>query len=675
MSVDKAKYKELQIVMDSLNVAVYVIDIETYEVLFINKYARDVFGDIEGGACWQTIQSGQSGPCPFCMSDKLVAKYGIPEGVLAWEQKNTVDQEWYEYRSQEISWGDGRSVRMQIAINITKRKEGEKALEARKVRSKALLDAIPDLVFRMDRQGVFLSYIAAKSELYAGHVDTLIGKRNRDIAPKEFADMTEAKIALTLDTGEMQTFEYQLPIPGRGVVDYEARMVKSGENEVTAIVRDVTKRNEAYEALKESEAQSRALLEAIPDLVFRLNRQGVFLNYKAENSDLHTPEVDTLIGKKHRDLVPPEFADFIDLKVGQTLNSGKTQTFEYQLPIPKRGIIDYEARMVKSGEGEVVSIVRDISEKKEAEIALEKSEKRYRSFVQNFLGIAYQGRMDFTPIFFHGAVEEITGYKEEDFLTGKPRWDQIIHKDDLPKIIKDSLKLREKPSFSCEREYRIVRKDGSECWVYEIIQSVSDESGRPSFVQGVIYDVTKRVEAEEKLRRQAITDPLTGIFNRRYFFELSERELKRSKRYGHPLSVIIFDIDHFKRVNDTYGHAVGDQALCKLTNETRLALREIDVFARYGGEEFIILLPETRLKQAHLMAERIRMMCVGTAPLAVGSSVVSITLSFGVASLDDEELSLDDLILRADTALYEAKTTGRNRVAIWHPKMENKLSR
>ncbi len=141
----------------------------------------------------------------------------------------------------------------------------------------------------------------------------------------------------------------------------------------------------------------------------------------------------------------------------------------------------------------------------------------------------------------------------------------------------------------------------------------------------------------------------------------------RSRRYSRPLSVLIFDIDHFKQVNDTYGHTVGDQTLCRLTKVCRFGLRENDIFARYGGEEFIILLPESDLEQARQMVEHIRKRLAGTASLEVGPASVSLTVSFGVASLDGENLSLDELILRADSALYAAKEAGRNRVTLWRP--------
>ena len=161
----------------------------------------------------------------------------------------------------------------------------------------------------------------------------------------------------------------------------------------------------------------------------------------------------------------------------------------------------------------------------------------------------------------------------------------------------------------------------------------------------------------------AITDDLTGFYNRRGLFELGRREVERSLRFNHELSAIMVDIDHYKRVNDAHGHAVGDEVLRQLSARWRETLRGIDIIGRYGGEEFLVLLPESDLSTAKQVAERMRLR-VTNIPMSTTAGEVRITVSLGVATLKGEIMSLEELIADADKALYEAKETGRNRVAV-----------
>ncbi|MGA1864932.1 MAG: PAS domain S-box protein, partial [bacterium] len=160
------------------------------------------------------------------------------------------------------------------------------------------------------------------------------------------------------------------------------------------------------------------------------------------------------------------------------------------------------ATPLRSSSGEIIGIVedlKDISDRKLTEEALRESEQRYRSFAKNFKGIIHQADINFKPIFFHGAVESITGYTGEDFIAEMPRWDQIIHNDDLTAIYEISRRLKTIPYFSTEREYRILCKDGKIRWVEEIIQNTCNEFGEPVLIQGVIYDITERKETEQAL--------------------------------------------------------------------------------------------------------------------------------------------------------------------------------
>jgi diguanylate cyclase (GGDEF)-like protein len=165
-----------------------------------------------------------------------------------------------------------------------------------------------------------------------------------------------------------------------------------------------------------------------------------------------------------------------------------------------------------------------------------------------------------------------------------------------------------------------------------------------------------------KVQKMAITDELTGIFNRGHFFDLAEHEFSQARRYDLPLSVAILDIDHFKKFNDTYGHIVGDQVLANVARVLQSNLRENDTLGRYGGEEFSILMPVTALDAAYKVALRLRA-CVADASVATNAGPVGVKISIGISQLKEDMPTLLSLINRADQAMYIAKSTGGNNVA------------
>ncbi len=170
----------------------------------------------------------------------------------------------------------------------------------------------------------------------------------------------------------------------------------------------------------------------------------------------------------------------------------------------------------------------------------------------------------------------------------------------------------------------------------------------------------------EEVQRLATLDGLTNSFNRRHFMELAQLQLDSARRFSLPLSALMIDVDHFKSVNDRYGHAIGDRVLRVVADRCRSALRSIDVLGRYGGEEFAILLPGTaRANAASVLAERIRR-AVAEEPIATDAGPVEVTISLGVAEVDADTVDLAALLKRADAALYEAKQAGRNRVVAHH---------
>lgn len=170
-------------------------------------------------------------------------------------------------------------------------------------------------------------------------------------------------------------------------------------------------------------------------------------------------------------------------------------------------------------------------------------------------------------------------------------------------------------------------------------------------------------EANRRLEEMAYTDPLTGALNRRSFMDGASREVERARRYQRPLSVMMFDLDHFKALNDTYGHLAGDDVLRMVVDRSRQVLRDSDILGRYGGEEFAILLPETPQEQARQVAERLRVAMSGQPILADGTPVL-VTISLGITELAPGEDAINSALRRADDALYDAKETGRNRVCL-----------
>lgn len=178
---------------------------------------------------------------------------------------------------------------------------------------------------------------------------------------------------------------------------------------------------------------------------------------------------------------------------------------------------------------------------------------------------------------------------------------------------------------------------------------------------GFRVDITAQKRRELELQRLASTDPLTGTLNRRRFIELANAEIRRAARYGRPLTVALIDLDRFKTVNDTYGHAIGDLVLRDFVGLCREVLREQDLLCRYGGEEFALLLPETDLDGALPVSERLRE-AAATRALTIGEDTVRFTVSIGIALCASDEPVIDHPLARADAALYQAKVSGRDRV-------------
>jgi diguanylate cyclase (GGDEF)-like protein len=185
-----------------------------------------------------------------------------------------------------------------------------------------------------------------------------------------------------------------------------------------------------------------------------------------------------------------------------------------------------------------------------------------------------------------------------------------------------------------------------------------------------VRDWKRSEQRVHDLQTLAAIDPLTGLYNRRQFETMARAELARCQRYLRPCSFLMIDIDHFKRVNDDFGHEMGDWVLKMVATTLATAKRDADVVARFGGEEFVVMLPETTLEAATMVAERFRSMVFANA-MAIGEAKLSLTISAGIGEASASSPGIEAILRDADRALYEAKQTGRNRVCIAKRPLEN----
>ncbi len=248
---------------------------------------------------------------------------------------------------------------------------------------------------------------------------------------------------------------------------------------------------------------------------------------------------------------------------------------------------------------------------------------------------------------------------DPDNLIGKTPWD-LYEPDIAEKMAPAIAKVLsgERVDYEAPRRY----PNGQSRVVNTTLIPDTDSDGIVIGYFVMVTDITERKLAEEKLATLAYQDSLTGVTNRRRFAEVCADEITRSQRYGHPLSIVVCDLDHFKYVNDSCGHDVGDIVLKEFANIcVEVARQQVDRVARLGGEEFVILLPETSLEGASILAERLRRQCAEHI-FDPSNNALGVTISIGITEWQHDEPNMEPALKRADVALYTAKDNGRNQV-------------
>ncbi len=328
----------------------------------------------------------------------------------------------------------------------------------------------------------------------------------------------------------------------------------------------------------------------------------------------------------------PEFDKIVHLKNGK---------------IVKQSFIPISVNSEKKG---YAWIFEDITEKYKLEQELLESEEKFRTLAETSpVGIFIQ-KVKF--IYVNKTFADILEYSIEELLNLESVL-EIVHPDfreKVKRIVQERLKGIKKIH---RYEIKVITKSGKEKWV-EVSSSATKYKGRNVGI-GFVQDITERKEFEEKLKKLATTDSLTGILNRYAFNKFLEEEIFRAERYGTNFSIVLFDIDNFKSINDTYGHLTGDKILKEIANLVNNTIRKSDVFARWGGEEFIILIPNG--SNVVQVAEKIRKIIENNNFF----DLPKVTVSLGTTKYKKGD-TIDSIIKRADKALYNAKENGKNRV-------------
>lgn len=310
---------------------------------------------------------------------------------------------------------------------------------------------------------------------------------------------------------------------------------------------------------------------------------------------------------------------------------------------------------------------REIEAREQAQAALAQSEAHYRNLTETMKDVVWiLDAATLRFLYVSPSVLALRGFTPEEIMA-QPMDAALTPESaaaaqgQIEYNRTEFLAGRIAPGAFFTAEIEQLRKDGSTVWTEAIVRYVRNEQTDAVEIHGVTRDISDRRALRLELERQASTDGLTGVFNRAHFLACSEKELLRAQRHNHPTALLMLDIDHFKQVNDTFGHATGDLALRAVAEVCVETVRGADRVGRLGGEEFALLLPETTLDEALAVAERLRLGVRSIGLTNRDGRSVPLRISIGAAQHRADE-TISELLSRADSALYRAKNGGRDRV-------------
>ena len=353
----------------------------------------------------------------------------------------------------------------------------------------------------------------------------------------------------------------------------------------------------------------------------------------------------------------------LDAMIALALNERSAVSLEYEHILHERWF-NLSLSALEINDHDLIITLEDISERKQSELRLKRMNQDFMTVLEStsdFITIKDQeGRLRYCS----QSLADITGHKS---------WRDMVGKRDVDIFPHETARLYEQEETQVYQHGQSVvnksdpyfRRDGSRGWLSTTKWPMFSEDGKTVIgMFGISRDISESKRREDELRTMATTDFLTGLASRRDFIDDLNRQIARMHRSPQiNTCLLMMDLDFFKRVNDAYGHAIGDAMLQHISGLMKSEIRRVDSVGRIGGEEFAILMPDTPLAAAHAFAERIRNKVMQT-PLCDKDKVIPITVSIGITQISCKDQSFGSVFERADTALYQAKHFGRNRVEL-----------
>ena len=371
------------------------------------------------------------------------------------------------------------------------------------------------------------------------------------------------------------------------------------------------------------------------------------------------------IGTYSLDHIYPDDREMVREQAIKRLKGKSSDAYEYRF-IRKNNEVMWVLEMVTSivykGERATLGSFLDITERKKMEEAVRQSEERYRNIMEGIEEGYYEVDLAGNLTFFNDSMCKSLGYSKEELMGMNNR--QYTDQENAKRLFQafNQVYRTGKPGRGFDHE--IIRKDGTKRYVEGSIVLQKDSSGNPIGFRGIVRDITERKRTEQQLNHMATHDTLTGLPNRILFMDRLKMALAQAKRDNYKLAVMMLDLDHFKNVNDTLGHMVGDQLLKEISLRLTGRLRQNDTISRLGGDEFIILLPAIeRVEDSIEVAEII--LSSFQQPFTCDDNKITSSVSTGIAIYPDDCQDTDSLLKNADMAMYYVKAHGRNNYKLF----------